>query len=94
MINTLIAFERKIADLWEAGKIRGPIHLSGGNEKELIEMSKELKNSQNGNQNFSELENIEDLKIPFPYNMNEWDSIDYINDVLKKHMKNKKKYNK
>ena len=69
-----------------------PIYLKEG-EKEFIEMSKELKNSQNGNQNFSELENIEDLKIPFPYNMNEWDSIDYINDVLKKHMKNKKKYN-
>ena len=29
-------FERKMADHWEAGKVRGPIHLSGGNEAELI----------------------------------------------------------
>jgi pyruvate dehydrogenase E1 component alpha subunit len=43
MINTLIAFERKIADLWEAGKIRGPIHLSGGNEKELVEIFEKVK---------------------------------------------------
>ena len=39
----LITFERKIADLWEAGKIRGPIHLSGGNEKELIEIFQKVK---------------------------------------------------
>jgi pyruvate dehydrogenase E1 component alpha subunit len=43
MINTLIAFERKIADLWEAGKIRGPIHLSGGNEKELVGIFEKVK---------------------------------------------------
>ena len=38
MIEDLIAFERKIADHWEAGKIKGPVHLSGGNEKELVEI--------------------------------------------------------
>ena len=27
----LIQFERKMADYWESGKVRGPIHLSGGN---------------------------------------------------------------
>ena len=43
MIDTLITFERKIADLWEAGKIRGPIHLSGGNEKELVEIFGKVK---------------------------------------------------
>ena len=43
MIDTLITFERKIADLWEAGKIRGPIHLSGGNEKELVEIFRKVK---------------------------------------------------
>lgn len=43
MIEKLIAFERKIADLWEAGKIRGPIHLSGGNEKELVEIFEKVK---------------------------------------------------
>lgn len=32
----LIAFEAEIAQLFEAGKIRAPVHLSGGNEEELI----------------------------------------------------------
>jgi len=39
----LIQFERKMADHWEAGKVRGPIHLSGGNEDELIEIFKYVK---------------------------------------------------
>ena len=38
-------FERKMADHWEAGKVTGPIHLSGGNEEELIEIFKYIKNS-------------------------------------------------
>ena len=52
MVNTplwdvagLKQFERKMADHWEAGKVRGPIHLSGGNEGELIEIFKYIKNS-------------------------------------------------
>ena len=32
----LIHFENKIVESWETGKIRGPVHLSGGNEKHLI----------------------------------------------------------
>jgi pyruvate dehydrogenase E1 component alpha subunit len=39
----LIQFERKMADHWESGKVRGPIHLSGGNEDELIEIFKYIK---------------------------------------------------
>ncbi len=39
----LIQFERKMADHWESGKVRGPIHLSGGNEDELIEIFKRIK---------------------------------------------------
>jgi pyruvate dehydrogenase E1 component alpha subunit len=39
----LIQFERKMADHWESGKVRGPIHLSGGNEDELIEIFKRVK---------------------------------------------------
>ena len=31
-------FEVDIRDNWEAGNLRGPVHLSGGNEKELIEI--------------------------------------------------------
>jgi len=27
--------KRKMADHWEAGRVRGPIHLSGGNEDEF-----------------------------------------------------------
>ena len=41
----LIQFERKMADHWEAGKVRGPIHLSGGNEEQLIEIFKYIKKS-------------------------------------------------
>jgi pyruvate dehydrogenase E1 component alpha subunit len=38
-------FEKKMADHWEAGKVRGPIHLSGGNEEELIEIGKRIKST-------------------------------------------------
>lgn len=39
----LIAFEKEVAEAFEAGKIRGPIHLSGGNEDQLIEIFKEVR---------------------------------------------------
>lgn len=39
----LITFENLIASHWESGKVRGPIHLSGGNEDELIEIFKRVK---------------------------------------------------
>ncbi len=42
-VTDLISFEKKIADYWESGKIRGPVHLSGGNEKELIEIFKRIQ---------------------------------------------------
>ena len=38
-------FERKMADHWEAGKVRGPIHLSGGNEEDIIEIGKRIKDT-------------------------------------------------
>lgn len=38
----LIHFENKIVESWESGKIRGPVHLSGGNEKPLIEIFKRI----------------------------------------------------
>lgn len=38
----LIHFENKIVESWEAGKIRGPIHLSNGNEEQLIEVFKRI----------------------------------------------------
>ena len=41
--DSLIQFEKKISDHWEFGRIRGPIHLSGGNEDELIEIFKYIK---------------------------------------------------
>jgi len=41
--DDLIKFERMIADHWEAGRIKGPVHLSGGNEDELIEIFKRIK---------------------------------------------------
>ena len=39
----LIAFEQQIVDIWEAGKITGPVHLSNGNEAQLIEIFKRIK---------------------------------------------------
>ena len=41
----LIKYERMIADHWEAGKIKGPVHLSGGNEEQLIEIGKRIKDT-------------------------------------------------
>lgn len=39
----LIKFERLIADHWEAGKIKGPVHLSGGNEEQLLEIAPKIQ---------------------------------------------------
>jgi TPP-dependent pyruvate/acetoin dehydrogenase alpha subunit len=39
----LIAFEREVADRFERGEIRGPVHLSGGNEDQLIQVFKSIK---------------------------------------------------
>jgi TPP-dependent pyruvate/acetoin dehydrogenase alpha subunit len=38
----LIAFENRVAEEFEAGKISGPVHLSGGNEEELIRVFEEV----------------------------------------------------
>jgi len=38
----LIDFELKIIEHWESAKIRGPIHLSNGNETSLIEIFKRI----------------------------------------------------
>lgn len=46
----LIAFEEKVAHLWEEGKINAPIHLSGGNEDQLIEV---FQNIEEGDYVFS-----------------------------------------
>lgn len=39
----LIAFEADIAACFERGEIRGPVHLSGGNEEQLIEIFRDVK---------------------------------------------------
>ena len=41
--DELIAFEKEVADRFERGEIHGPIHLSGGNEDQLIEIFKQIK---------------------------------------------------
>jgi TPP-dependent pyruvate/acetoin dehydrogenase alpha subunit len=41
--NDLIAFEDLIVTHYEGGKIRGPVHLSNGNEEQLIEIFKRIK---------------------------------------------------
>ena len=40
----LIDFEEDISKLYESKKIRGPIHLSGNNEDQLIKIFKKIKN--------------------------------------------------
>jgi pyruvate dehydrogenase E1 component alpha subunit len=42
-VEQLIDFENKIVQHWEAAKIRGPIHLSNGNENQLIEVFKRIR---------------------------------------------------
>lgn len=42
-VSDLIAFERDIADAFNAGRIRAPVHLSGGGEETLIEIFREIK---------------------------------------------------
>jgi pyruvate dehydrogenase E1 component alpha subunit len=44
-IDELISFEDNIVEHWENGEIRGPIHLSNGNENELLEISKRMKDT-------------------------------------------------
>ena len=36
--SDLIAFESEVATIFNAGKIRAPVHLSGGNEEQLIDI--------------------------------------------------------
>ena len=38
----LIRFENRIIEHWENAKITGPIHLSNGNEEQLIEIFKRV----------------------------------------------------
>ena len=39
----LIRFEDMIVAHWESGEIKGPVHLSNGNEEQLIEIGKRIK---------------------------------------------------
>lgn len=41
--SNLIDFENKIVSHWENAKIRGPVHLSNGNETQLINIFKRIK---------------------------------------------------
>lgn len=41
--DALIAFEKKVARRWEAREIHAPVHLSGGNEDQLIGIFKGIK---------------------------------------------------
>lgn len=42
-IKDLIDFETEVVDLFNDGQLRSPVHLSGGNEKEVIEIFKDIK---------------------------------------------------
>ena len=39
----LMAFEKEVARRWEAGEIKAPVHLGGGNESQLIEIFRNVK---------------------------------------------------
>ena len=39
----LISFEEEIAEIYKTGVIKGPIHLRGGNEQQLIHIFKDIK---------------------------------------------------
>ena len=43
--ENLIKFEKEIADIYCAGKIKAPVHLSDGNENQLIKIFKRIKKS-------------------------------------------------
>jgi len=43
LINALVSFEKRIVDLFEDARIPYPIHLSGGNERELIAIYREIQ---------------------------------------------------
>lgn len=42
-VDDLICFEQKIVEHWENAKIRGPVHLSHGNEEQLIDVFSRIK---------------------------------------------------
>lgn len=42
----LMNFEKEICDLYNQGKIKSPVHLSGGNEKQLIKIFKNIKENE------------------------------------------------
>lgn len=42
MIAELVAFEKSVAEEFEMGLIKGPVHLSGGNEEKLIDIFKNI----------------------------------------------------
>lgn len=39
----LIAFEARVQEEFEAGRVNGPVHLSGGNEEQLIEIFRDVR---------------------------------------------------
>ena len=71
--DDLIAFEELIVSHWEAAKIRGPVHLSNGNEEQLIEIKKIISDNDFVDEmikmsGFSGLENV--LKAFFDNQLN------------------------
>ena len=41
-ISFLIDFETEVKEIYESGKITSPVHLSGGNENELIKIFEDV----------------------------------------------------
>mgnify|MGYP001612041203 CR=1 FL=1 len=41
-VDDLVAFEKEVAEHFNAGRIRAPVHLSGGNEQQLLGIFEEI----------------------------------------------------
>ena len=41
--ENIIAFEKEVAEIYESGKIKAPVHLRDGNEDQLVEIFKHVK---------------------------------------------------
>lgn len=64
-----------------------PIYLNIG-EKEFSECSSYLKNLYSKKENLTELVNVEELKVPFPEYIDNWDDDEYIKNTMRKNMIN------
>ena len=80
-VESLKAFELDIADEFNAGHIRAPIHLEGGNEQQLLDIFKDIKNDD---WVFVTLRIARELYIQYKFNPERFDqNFDKILELIK-----------